>query len=231
VVLFYQYLFSAMWLAWLGYWWWAHSRGVKVTAPRESMGRRRCGTHLSWTALHRMGARASRRELECHRYCQGRSRTRHQRPIPRRSSPDIHEASARRRRPGDSTRRMATSCCRGARVLGALANAANWSELDVRTIWHRLRGIPPACGGSDSVPPLSRCQRSMQIGLDDLSGPEIHDLLSEHLRNMAQLSPPASTPSECRLTSNQVIPAITIGTNLSALCRWLHFGRQARVHS
>jgi putative acetyltransferase len=32
----------------------------------------------------------------------------------------------------------------------------------------------------------------MQIKLDDLSGPEIHDLLSEHLRNMAQLSPPES---------------------------------------
>ena len=32
----------------------------------------------------------------------------------------------------------------------------------------------------------------MQIILDDLSGPEIHDLLSEHLRNMAQLSPPES---------------------------------------
>lgn len=32
----------------------------------------------------------------------------------------------------------------------------------------------------------------MQIRLDDLSGPEIHELLSEHLRNMAQLSPPES---------------------------------------
>jgi protein-S-isoprenylcysteine O-methyltransferase Ste14 len=33
----YQYVFSAMWLAWLGYWWWARSRGVEVTARRESV--------------------------------------------------------------------------------------------------------------------------------------------------------------------------------------------------
>ena len=32
----------------------------------------------------------------------------------------------------------------------------------------------------------------MQIRLDDLSGPEVHDLLEEHLRNMRQLSPPES---------------------------------------
>lgn len=32
----------------------------------------------------------------------------------------------------------------------------------------------------------------MQIRLDDLSGPEIHALLQEHLRNMKQLSPPES---------------------------------------
>jgi len=32
----------------------------------------------------------------------------------------------------------------------------------------------------------------MQIRLDDLSGPEIHALLDEHLRDMALLSPPES---------------------------------------
>ena len=32
----------------------------------------------------------------------------------------------------------------------------------------------------------------MQIRLDDLSGPEVQDLLQEHLSNMAQLSPPES---------------------------------------
>jgi len=32
----------------------------------------------------------------------------------------------------------------------------------------------------------------MRIRLDDLAGPEIHALLEEHLRNMAQLSPPES---------------------------------------
>jgi len=32
----------------------------------------------------------------------------------------------------------------------------------------------------------------MQIRRDDLRGPEIRDLLEEHLRNMAQLSPPES---------------------------------------
>ncbi len=37
----------------------------------------------------------------------------------------------------------------------------------------------------------SRDQR-IQIRLDDLSGPEVHALLEEHLRNMARLSPPES---------------------------------------
>ena len=32
----------------------------------------------------------------------------------------------------------------------------------------------------------------MQIRLDDLSGPEVHALLEEHLRSMAELSPPES---------------------------------------
>ena len=32
----------------------------------------------------------------------------------------------------------------------------------------------------------------MQVRLDDLSGPEVRNLLEEHLRNMAQLSPPES---------------------------------------
>lgn len=35
-------------------------------------------------------------------------------------------------------------------------------------------------------------KRVVQIGLDDLSGPEIHALLDEHLRDMALLSPPES---------------------------------------
>lgn len=35
-------------------------------------------------------------------------------------------------------------------------------------------------------------KRLVQIGLDDLSGPEIHALLDEHLRDMALLSPPES---------------------------------------
>lgn len=33
---------------------------------------------------------------------------------------------------------------------------------------------------------------TMHIKIDDLQGPEIHALLQEHLRHMAQLSPPAS---------------------------------------
>lgn len=32
----------------------------------------------------------------------------------------------------------------------------------------------------------------MDIRLDDLTGPEIHALLEEHLRNMHELSPPES---------------------------------------
>ncbi len=32
----------------------------------------------------------------------------------------------------------------------------------------------------------------MHVRLDDLSGPEVHALLEEHLRNMRQLSPPES---------------------------------------
>src|SRR5918912_835391 len=32
----------------------------------------------------------------------------------------------------------------------------------------------------------------MEIKIDDLSGPEIHELLQEHLRNMALHSPPES---------------------------------------
>jgi putative acetyltransferase len=32
----------------------------------------------------------------------------------------------------------------------------------------------------------------MDVRLDDLSGPEVRDLLDEHLRSMAQLSPPES---------------------------------------
>jgi len=35
-------------------------------------------------------------------------------------------------------------------------------------------------------------KRLVQIRLDDLSGPEIHALLDEHLRDMALLSPPGS---------------------------------------
>ena len=45
-------------------------------------------------------------------------------------------------------------------------------------------------GGAGS--PLDTSMKDMQIKLDDLSGPEIHALLQEHLRNMLDLSPPES---------------------------------------
>lgn len=48
-------------------------------------------------------------------------------------------------------------------------------------------------------------------------------LLKENLARIDAARMPAS--------SNRVIRAITIGTNLSVSCRWLHFGRQAMVHS
>src|SRR4051812_14727742 len=54
---------------------------------------------------------------------------------------------------------------------------------------HRWRFQPRGDCLRNTLPKMST---SLKIKIDDLSSPEIHDLLAEHLRCMAAVSPPES---------------------------------------